>query len=369
MRRDAVQLFVATSAGYGLAILLAPVLSRIYSPTEFGAYAFFGAIACCDVVACLGFDRAIAIAANERIARLLALGACISVFVVAAFNAAIARAGTSYLQGPDWVWWAVAIYVSSYGLVQVFAGLAVRAKRVDQLAVARFSQASTVPLVQLALGFGPKGALSLAVGQIIGQLAGCVAYLSRGAELRFAQFNFVEFRHALISFGHFPRTWAPATLLNSVNLQLSLVGIVMLFGPNAAGLYGFGQRIVGAGVGLVTSAVSQACFTHVAAMVRNDSTVGVLRGHVFYVLRGQAALVVPMVLALTLAPYWAEPLLGSAWRDSAEYFQLMAAPFAVQLVVSPVHVVADALGKPGVHLWREAFRFVATVIEIGRAHV
>lgn len=361
IHRDALKLFGAASFGYAVAFLVSPLLTRLYSPAEFGVYVVFGAVAFCDVVACLGFDRAIAVAGENGQANRLFVIACLAALTVAiAYVVATALASDRGLV-PTWFVWSVPAYVGAYGLVQALAGLAIRRNGVATIATARMLQALTTPSLQVALGFGPKGAASLAAGQIGSYVIGAIAYLLKGSAVRAQPAGGTASLVATArQFGNFPRSWVPATLLNSINQQLPLFAISALFGTHAGGLYGFGQRVIGAGVGLVCMAVSQAYFVHAAAALRTGGSLVQLRGQIFAIVRSQALLVAPFVLVLLFSPMWVAAVFGTQWQGAALYFQLMALPFAAQLCISPVHVLIDAMQEPRLHLSRELLRLALT---------
>ncbi|MBV6417027.1 MAG: hypothetical protein CMLOHMNK_01660 [Steroidobacteraceae bacterium] len=370
IRRDASRLVVATGIGYLLAILLAPVLSRLYTPSEFGLYTIFGAVAFCDAVACLGFDRAVGVARDERSAHTLFVIALFSVAVVAVLSAGIAWWAAGFFpSAPLWLWLAVPAYVLSFGTSLALSGLALRNRAIHRVAAARVGQAATVPLSQVLLGMASNSAPSLVAGQIAGQVVSAATYMVKGGGATTARVRIAEVRQLVVEYRHFPSVWVPATLLNSLNLQASLLAVGLLYGAGAAGLYGFGQRIAGAGVGVISSAVSQAYFAHAAAAVRSCTEVDGLRRHATDVLRSQALLAVPLMLVLLAAPLWVELVFGKDWIESGTYFQLLAAPLAAQLCISPLHAIIDVLQRPELHVVREVVRFVLTAVVFGVATI
>jgi O-antigen/teichoic acid export membrane protein len=364
MHRDALRLFGAASMGYGVAFLASPLLTRLYSPEEFGIYVLFGAVAFCDVVACLGFDRAIVVTRDDGVAKELFFIACLSSVAVVVLCLVGMAAASGYDVVPTWFVWGVPLYVGAYGLMLALGGVATRSGQVGAIANARLVQSLTNPSLQLALGFGPKGAMSLAVGQIGGAAAGAIAYLRRLRRTSQVHVSPLPDRSRVLAtvrqFDSFPRCWVPATLLNSVNQQLPLFTISVFFGAHAGGLFGFGQRIIGAGVGLVCAAVSQAYFVHAAAALRSDESIIRLRKQVFAVLKAQMLLTLPFVVVLLLSPMWMATVFGDQWNEAGFYFQLLAIPFASQLCISPIHALIDALQEPRLHLWRELTRLALT---------
>jgi O-antigen/teichoic acid export membrane protein len=157
------------AAGQILVVAATPLLTRLYSPAEFGLLAVFSAIAATlSVISCGRYDLAVALPEDDRDAADL-----VSVFATATVVAAVqlfwaAEIGST-LGAPDLAGylWLLPVAVMLVGLYQVFSKWAARQRRYRHIATTRVTQAIGTIVIQL--GGHRYGTLALIAGQAGGQ--------------------------------------------------------------------------------------------------------------------------------------------------------------------------------------------------------
>src|SRR5450631_1051953 len=94
-RRGALTIFGGTASGQALALVSAPVLSRLYSPSNFGVFTVLSSlIAIVGAVAALRFELAVPLPEKERDAQgLVALGLMSTGLTFALTSVVVALAG------------------------------------------------------------------------------------------------------------------------------------------------------------------------------------------------------------------------------------------------------------------------------------
>ncbi len=166
-----------TAFAQALPIAVSPILTRLYTPADFGVFAMYMAIASILGVLVTGrYELAILIPKQDRDAiHIAALSAGLSVvlsglllLVVMFFNQAIAQ----LLGSPElsaWLYWVPASTLLS-GIYQSLNYWSNRKSQYKRLAISRTAQSGSASLAQLGAGYVGAGATGLVGGQLAGQV-------------------------------------------------------------------------------------------------------------------------------------------------------------------------------------------------------
>ena len=179
--RQVLVLMSGTAVAQGLTVLAAPVLSRLYTPDEFGLLGLF--MACCAIaanVAALQYQLAIVLPdTEERAANVFALAMAVVVCVSCFLLAMVAVGGEPVavlLNAPDLrgYLWLAPVYVLAYGAYNVLGYWCTRREEFGRLSASRVFRTAGVTGVQLSAGFSRAGAGGLLAGQVAGQVIAAV---------------------------------------------------------------------------------------------------------------------------------------------------------------------------------------------------
>ena len=178
--RGVAVLVSGTVGAQALMVLAAPLLTRLYTPQDFGLLAVFvGLLSIVAVTASLRYELAIPLPSDEREAAALLVLSLSSVLVVAALSAIpvffYRNAIAGLLNTP-----ALADYLDLVPLGTLFVGAfnvlnvwAIRVKAFTPLAKTKFSQ--SVAAVGIQVGGASLGPVALLLGQVAGQAAGSLS--------------------------------------------------------------------------------------------------------------------------------------------------------------------------------------------------
>jgi O-antigen/teichoic acid export membrane protein len=344
--RASLTLVAGGALAQALPLLLGPLLTRLFTPAEFGLYHLFAAVAAnLAVVACGRYEFALPLAADEAEAdalRRLALRLLLATTGLAALGAA----GWAAAGAGGWVAW-LPLAVAAAGAVSLATLWATRAQRFRALAVARVLQYGGAALAQAAAGWAGAGLAGLIAAPIAAALLAtavlrlplspCRTGAGQGA--CGPRLREVARRHRAFPLLNTPHAFAGA-LQDTVSLAL----VAAVLGPAAAGFWGLALRYLKAPATLVGAAVSQALYPKLAAV--GCSAEG--RHAVRHVMGLLAVLATPLVLALWLAGPWAfEALFGPPWREAGELARALALYVGLHFVASPLAVVTMAWRAQG----------------------
>jgi O-antigen/teichoic acid export membrane protein len=330
-----------------LPLLLGPLLTRLYTPQDFGIYHLFMAVAAnVAVVACARYEFALPLARDEAEGRTLL---SLSLWVLALTTVLCAVGGAAWwaLAGAAWpLWLPVAVLV--LGGLSLATLLSTREERFKSLAAARVVQHGGGSLAQAAAGVAQAGALGLIVAPLVAAAAAVVLLVAR-ARLRLGgwwqvprtQLAEVARRHR-----DFPLLNTPHAFNGALLDTLSLALIASTLGAPAAGFWGLTLRYLKAPATLVGGAVSQALYPRLAQGRGQATAAG--RADVVRVMSMLGLIAAPLVVALWLAGPWAfARVFGEEWRAAGELARGLALYIGVHFVASPLAVVTMAWSAQG----------------------
>jgi O-antigen/teichoic acid export membrane protein len=337
--RATLTLLAGGALAQALPLLLGPLLTRLYTPTQFGLYHLFAAVAAnVAVVACARYEHALPLAQDEDEARAL-VALCRWIMLAVIGGSAVAAVAWALYIGALWPLWLPAA-VGALGGLSLATLVAMRARRFGALATSRVLQHGGGAALQAAAGAAGAGLWGLIVAPIAAALA-AMAWLrprrGQGAKVPHSAVDAVARRHR-----DFPLLNTPHAFLGALQDTLAVALIAAWQGPAAAGFWGLALRYLKAPATLVGSAVSQALYPALAA-----GGVATVQGRsaVRRVMRTLALLALPLVVLLWLfAPAAFAAAFGASWREAGELARALALYIGVHFVASPLSVATMAWG-------------------------
>jgi O-antigen/teichoic acid export membrane protein len=348
------------------ALAVSPVVSRLFTPADFGAFAVYVAtLGVLIPVASLRYEMAVPVAADDdEAASVFRLAATVLLAVVAVCSAAaILRAPVATLLGlpaTSLVPLLLPVGLLVAGLVQLTSAWAIRRKAYAGLAVSRMAQGTTQAGAQVLAG-GVAVPAGLLGADILGRLAG-LFMLARRTDAPWRRWTepgaFAAMRRAASRYRGFATLTGPAGLFNALVLALPAVMIVRLFGADAGGGYGFGIRLFAAPLTLASQAVGQVFQAEAASVLREGGNALALFDRAASRLIVGGLLLAGVALA---APWFFPPLFGPEWEPAGRMMRLLAPTFAAEAVVSPLSMSAILAQRPELELDASVLRVVVVV--------
>jgi O-antigen/teichoic acid export membrane protein len=342
-RAPVARILLGSVIGQGAVFAVSPLLTRMYSPADFGALALVTAV--CAVLGgfvTLSWERAVTLPSDEATARAVLRLGWISLVVIGTVLAVIAYAARSPLSDllgsrvfEDY-WWLVPVTLFAMGAYALVSSSVVRAQDYSGLAVRNgvqgLAQAASSVLLGIA-GLIPLGLLtSLAVGRAAG-------LFGLGVGVRRAPLSergrAAPLRDTLSRYRRFPlvNTWSRA--VNSLGLQLPTILLIALYGSIEAGLFALTIRVIASPINIVVDAVSQYFEGSFTSRLRGGE--GGLTSHVLRFARRQLLVgIVPTVLIAASGALLYEVIFGEQWSRAGMYAQIIVVAYLAQYVVAPV---------------------------------
>lgn len=348
------RLTLATIIGQSCLLLASPILTRLYSPEDFGVLAVFASvIGIVSVFATLRYHLALPVALDQLSALSLAVGSIVLTLLAGAVVGLLAIAGLGVLfsNGPTAIntippgYYAVGVI--SIGLFQVVSHWSIRDRNYSGLARARIVQAVSAVSAQVILGLLVAGPMGLLTGQVLGQGMGMFRLAREAVKDQISIIRKVTpltVVQALNAYRRYPLYSAPAALLTNTNLQLLPLILAAAYSPELVGLYALGARLIKAPLQILGNSVSQIYLAELGARIaKSPKRLAQLFRRTTFSL---AAIGAPPLLLLALfAPTIFELIFGLEWRQAGQYTRLLVPMYLVQFIVSPISQTLNALQR------------------------
>jgi len=357
--------------GQAVALLCAPLLSRLYSPRDFGVLAVYAAFLS-TMTAFSGLGLHLAIPLTETRSRawgvagtaFLAHGAMTVVFfVVLLLGQGVLRREYPFFSDPLLV---VCLLLGFLfvGIYDIFSYLGIREKAFATIAKTRISQGIWGALSGVGLGLLRVGPLGLVVSQMCNLAAGINVLrrrlVSPGDLKRLVS---RERWDDVVEFRRFPLFQPWTNLLAILSSQIVPILFARFGGVAAAGVLFFSMKVLQIPMMFVGNAVAQVFFQRGSELSREgnlgDWVAKVFRGLLFV---GPY----PVTLIVLLGPRYFPVIFGAAWQEAGALLPLMGPWFFAQFLTSPLSSVMYICGKQRCDffcsLWQLGLRSASIVL-------
>jgi O-antigen/teichoic acid export membrane protein len=349
-----------------VAILIYLILSRIYTPEDFGVFGLYLSIVSITGIISTGkYEMAIMLPKQDKDAmNLLKLIGLISVtfsvfllFPVIFLNGFISK----ILGNKDISVWLYFIPLSTL-LVGLFQGLKVYSNRFKEyriITAANVGQSLTNSAGKLAIGPVFPGPAGLVTGSILGELAGAAIFLGRFLKRKKGEFGLMEWKRiASLSkeYNLFPRFNMIQSVINNFSGSLPIFVFSSYFSPAITGLFTMGYSIIYRPVNMAASAFYQV----LAQRIIEKNNQGVrLYPDIKKFLYGLLKLVtIPFLLVALFAPAIFRVALGEEWEEAGRYTQIIIPWFFTTCLAMPLSFIPDMFRRQKKAMILDLIKFV-----------
>jgi O-antigen/teichoic acid export membrane protein len=364
-RLKVAQVAGGTAIAQGLLVLASPLLTRLYTPADFGVLVVYVSILAFTVIlASLRYEYALPIPEDDGEAvellalclLLVAATTCSTSLVLYALQDRI----LGWLRAPALAphLWLVPISILGAGFYQVFNCWAIRKGGYRRIARTKVTQSLTQLTLQVGVGAMVKGPLGLLVGDAVGRTNGTrtLAMLDWKRDwARLRQVDGAGLWRAMVRFRRFPVIASGTALMNTFNLRLPALLLAVYFGPAVAGCFALSQRVFSLPSSVIGESVAQVYFGEFAQQANRDARglMALFQGTV----RRMFLLGLPLMLAAMAAGWFLFPwLFGRNWRE-AGIFVVAIAPMALaQFTAACADSTLLVLERQDLALFRELLR-------------
>lgn len=359
--RNFILLLSGTVVSQVVTVLLSPVLSRLYSPSEFGIFSTYSStISILTVVCCGRYELAISLPkqtakAFEIVKFCIVLSLCIALLV-------LPSAFIFYFISPI----PDAAYVFLLPLVVVVSAVNISLVYFHNK-IENFKYTSQSKVVQSvftgilsSLIFFCFNKYGLVLASFLGQLT-CSIFLIHKLPKEFKRIffkssNFGTLKLLAKEFKQFPKFTLFPAFLNIFSSQSINYFFIFVFGSIAAGNYFFSSRIVLLPTSVIGAAFTDILFQKVISKKNDGELV-----FPFFITNTIYLFLISFALFLLIyifSPALFDIVFGQDWKEAGELCRFLAISMFFRLLVSPLTVLFIALDKVRLSAYWQYFSFI-----------
>lgn len=334
-----------------VSLIASPLITRIFSPSDFGMFGLcLAVVSICSVIVTATYDQAIIMAPRDSWAiNLAALSLSISLLAIISLSAIFAAMLQFSLFLPykntvlQYIFLMPPIVFMAC-LNSIMIQLFLRKKDFKYVSLSRFIQASFVVTFQVSSGLISASAFGLIAGYTVGLLVSASFLVYFQIKKYAPELKLVSISPMLEvgkKYSKFPKYMILGQLSNAISSNLPILLLGILYGTSVAGLYALAQRVLAAPVSLILTAVSDVYKSSASPLYNLSGNCKKL------FLKNSRLLATYPLLPLSVIVILGAPifsiLFGKDWGEAGEiasvvaimvYFQCLSTPLASTVLLA-----------------------------------
>jgi O-antigen/teichoic acid export membrane protein len=357
-----------TAIAQFLSMLASPILTRIYSPQDYGVYSLFLSMtSLVSIVATGRYEMAIMLPKSSSdvnsllnlIFRIMAVVLVLIIIVLFFFQDQIANIFGNELSKYFSIF---PTFVFLTGVTQIINYLLIREKKFKELASNKILGAVGSIGGHLIFGVFFSSPLGLILGGITGNLLACLFILKEGCLVQYYKFYKAPIKAIAKEYKDFPIYDMPSAGLNMVSLQLPIMALGKYFDMTVTGHYAFMDKILSMPTNLISRSISDVFKQKASEDYNNYGNCSVifLKTLRFLVFAG----FIPLLVLLIGAPFLFGFIFGDEWKTAGKYAQILVFLVYLRFVVSPLSYVLYIVKKQKIDLCGQILCLIVTMLAI-----
>jgi O-antigen/teichoic acid export membrane protein len=356
-----------TTVAQAIPIAISPILTRIYTPEDFGFLAMYlFLITFLANISTGKYEMSIYLPKLSTTAKeMLEISLLLSTFFSIILLIIVIIFGNFIMHTFNFEHNILWFYLLPFAVIitasyQSINHLFVRISAFKQLSVNRIIQSSTNALFAIILGLQSIVMHGLVISQIIAQFIVAIILFKKYKFSKLTKYKFKKYILLMKRYSNFPKHMLISNMINNISANMPIIILTTNFGLAFSGFYAFVQKIFGIPLGVIGSSFSEV-FRQKASeeYIKNDNCIDIFSS-VFKKLFLISA--VPFFIFYFIAPDLFSFVFGDDWRIAGEYAQILAPMFFVKFITMPISSVVLFANKTIVDFWWQlGFLFVAVI--------
>lgn len=369
-KKNVLIMIIGRTIAQVIPILLTPLLTRIYSPSDFGIFGVFATVV--SIVAMVSNGRyCLSIVLpkdDEKAKRLFLLSSFLSILTTVVFTVVLIIWGEEFFSLlnatslKQYVWIIVfnILFVALYEDLYYYA---LRIKAFKLLTTNIIIQALVLISTRLVFGYLGYTGIGLIFSYLLGY---AISYVLMIVRLKMPVYGLIkEFKidvywQLMKEYYKFPKYSLLAdTLSVTANMSPSIF-LNKIFGSITTGYYSMTDKILGSPIWLVTSAVGDVFRQEAAEQFRT-------KGSCFVIFKKTVKTIflvgiIPFGLLFIFSPYVIPFLLGAEWEPVGNYIRIFSIMYFIRFIVRPVSFVIYITRKQNVNVIFQIINLASIVL-------
>lgn len=367
-------LVTGTVIAQAIPIALYPLLTRLYSPEDFGILALYISLMSLLAVVLTGrYELAIMSPKSAKDAEslvtlcltLIMVTSTVSFLIVLLFSDLIAQNLLNTPAIKPWLYF-VPLSAALWAVYQTFMFWANRQSKYKRIALSKITQTSGTGFTNAVWGLISPVTAGLVVGRIVGDLAASTSMVYQTIKKQpdfFKSPSTRAIKSLALKYRDFPTYLLPSSIVGQVNMQLPNIIIANFFGSVTLGFYSLGFQLVVLPTALVGKNLGDV-YRQQATETYNKK--GNFRDVYFDTLKKSALLgIVPFLVFIFFAPSLFSFFFGEQWEIAGKYSQILSVFTFLSFVITPIDKSALVVGATRYMAVVQVFRLLLNLSLLG----
>lgn len=375
--RNSAKLLSANVVAQAIGLIVYPILTRLYSPADFGLLNLFLSIG--GVFALLStaeYQYAIVLPKEDKEARTV-IYVCIKLLVCVVVFLLLSVTQSSYIaqlfNTPElrlW-YWLIPIFVLVIGMWNICSCYYTRVKQFGKISFYQLSQSSLSAVAKVGFGWIGWTQAGLLVSSVFAPFIALIGVI--GTKLcreknisRSIRPSSADCLSIAKTYRNFPMYSLPRALMNNIGGNMPTLLLTPFFGLKECGFWGMALTLGFRPINIICNSIYQVIFQRITEDVNNRKTI---RRFLLNYIKQIFIFAIPcFVVLFCVLPFLTEMLLGTEWKSTSVYLQIMLPWLLMVLVVSSMNFIPDVFFRQKTYLIFEivytTLRFVALLTGI-----
>lgn len=374
--RNVFHLGLANVVAQVLSLLVVPLLTRLYSPLDYGAFAIYLAVLNTLIpIASLRFHAALALPTkteDRRTVFMIALGVLglgtgfifLLVFSVHYWDVLPAEWVSSGIISLLWI---LPFNFAAMGMAQLLTAWLLADNEFRSAAVARIAESFSDRVVSCLCAFS---SITQHMGLVWGRLLGSIAAASilwRSAHRSherdmWASFSLAQLTCIINRYRHFALVSSCATMCDGAARQAPALLLAFSFSPVIAGYYALALQVANVPLLIAGDALASTFFQRAILSRENPAK---LANDSIRLFRTMLCVIIPLTLALWfLGKPVFQLVFGLPWEQAGVFAEVLAIGFLFMFLHRPLSVLFDVFEAQTARLWFDIINLVLRISTI-----
>jgi len=364
--KNVITLMTGTTIAQAIPIAISPILTRFYTPEDFGTLALFISITTILSIIVTGrYELAILLPKDDIDAiniLFIALGlsfimSFILLIIVSIFNIEI----SNILGNEDISVWLYFIPITVF-VIAMYQSLSYyynRKKKYTEISISRVTQSGTTSVSNIILGYWQYVNIGLIAATIIGQIFSLIILLKvvyKNDNRIFEKIDKLKIKKLFKKYNKFPKFDLLSSVFNILSTQSISILFNIILAPTTAGYYYLVQRTLSLPMAIIASSILDV-FKEQAS--REYQLLG--NAKVIYIETFKKLFILSFIITLLIYLYIVQIftfIFGEQWIIAGEFAKIMSPMFFLQFISSPLSFMLYIGDKLKLNLYSQ---FILTV--------
>lgn len=341
-----------TALGQIINTLFSPIITRVYSPEEYGILAVFSSILLISGFSSMKYEVAIPIAKDKNealhlfIISLTALSIVSLVLSATLYYFEDGVFGVLNAQNLQPYKWFIPLGIFLQGIYRIYKQWMFRIKNFKLVSKTKVAQTVFGNLTKVALGLLNFGGIGLIIGRIVSVSSGSFSFYRHYRTLSFDRkiVSPASLKRVAIRYKDFPIFQSTTTALLHFRNQFPVLFLAPLYGVQVVGLYGLANTIVKIPMTLVGQSVMDVFFAEVAGLGRGKPKEIKSLSHDLLKKLLMVGTIPIIIMAIT-GPYLFMFVFGEEWYEAGIYVRILALYIFTNFMFSPISKIFEVFRK------------------------